>query len=117
MQQAFQDFEAGRRQHLRRQLRLLEVAALPASRLPKQGRLVARRHTLQPLPRDYALGANHVQHLVEDLLVQRAAKERHAVADDELRHDAAERPRVHPAVVVLGPQEELRRAVRAGGRQ
>ncbi|PWZ20493.1 hypothetical protein Zm00014a_037311 [Zea mays] len=116
VQEPFQDLEASRRQHLRRE-HLVQVAALSVSRLLKAGHLLPRRHALQPLPLDDALGADHVHHLVKDLFVQRAAKERYAGAGDELGHDAAKRPRVDPSVVVLGAEEKLRRAVRAGRRQ
>ena len=101
VEQAAENLEAGLREQLLRE-HLPQAAGVGGPALvPQLGRQIACRQPLQPLPLEDALCPDRALHLLEDLGVQVGAEQRPAVAGDELCHDAAERPRVDPAVVVV----------------
>jgi hypothetical protein len=117
VEQAAQNLEAGLRELLLREHLPQAPGVRGVALLPQLGGQIASRQPLQPRPLDDALCPHRALHLLEDLGVQVGAEERLAAAGDELGHDASEPPRVDPAVVVLGAEEDLRRAVRARRRQ
>ena len=101
VEQAAENLEAGLRERLLREHLPQAAGVRGAALLPQLGRQIASRQPLQPRPLDHALRPDRALHLLEDLGVQVGAEQRLAVAGDELCHDAAERPRVDPAVVVV----------------